>query len=322
MHTLDRAGRQPLPVFLPPMQAKPGALPPVAEDEEWAYEFDWGGPRTLVRAQEGRVTVRERSGRVITGEFPELRGLGDALGGTEVLLDGQLMAFEAGLPNPAALRSPGKNGKRRAPVWYLPSDVLHLDGTPCLDLPYLQRRELLADLGLHGPAWQTPEHQLGNGGAALRSALGRGLPGVLAKRLKSPYQPGKRSPHWLSVSGTGVQEVVIGGWRPGGGSRAATFGSLLLGIPHGSRLRYVGNVGTGFTHQALEVLARRLGRLERKTSPFHSVPGPQSRDAHWVRPCLVGEVVFRGWTDAACLRTPRWRGLLPGRDPDGVRIGE
>ncbi|MBN6040663.1 hypothetical protein JYK18_37790 [Amycolatopsis sp. 195334CR] len=301
------------------MQPKPGTLPPVAEDEEWAYEPDWGGPRTLVRVQDGRTTVRERSGRVITDEFPELRDLGALLGNTEVLLDGQLMTFEAGLPNPAALR---RRGKRRTPVWYLISDVLHLDGTPCLGLPYLQRRDLLADLALHGPAWQTPDHQLGGGGAALRSAIGRGLPGVLAKRLKSPYQPGKRSPHWLAVTGTGVQEVVIGGWRAGGGSRGGTFGSLLLGIPHGSRLRYVGNVGTGFTHRALEVLAGRLNRLERKTSPFHSVPEPQGRGAHWVRPCLVGEVVFRGWTDAACLRTPRWRGLLPGRDPGGVVIGE
>ncbi|WP_153031525.1 hypothetical protein [Amycolatopsis sp. YIM 10] len=316
---MDHDGRQPLPMFLPPMQPKPGTLPPAAEDEEWAYELDWGGPRALVRVQDGRTTVRERSGRVVTEEFPELRGLGTALGGTEVLLDGQLMTFEAGLPNPAALR---RRGKRRAPVWYLPSDVLHLDGTPCLELPYLQRRELLADLALHGPAWQTPEHQLGDGGAALRSAIGRGLPGVLAKRLKSPYQPGKRSPHWIAVTGTGVQEVVIGGWRPGGGTRERTFGSLLLGIPHGSRLRYVGNVGTGFTHHALEVLTGRLGRLERKTSPFHSVPHPQGSGAHWVRPCLVGEVVFRGWTDAACLRTPRWRGLLPGRDPGGVTIGE
>ncbi|MFI6027073.1 ATP dependent DNA ligase [Amycolatopsis magusensis] len=301
------------------MQPKPGRLPPVAEDEEWAYEFDWGGPRTLVRVQDGRTTVRERSGRAITAEYPELQGIGASLGNTEVLLDGQLMAFESGLPNPAALK---RRGKRRAAVWYLPSDVLHLDGTPCLGLPYLQRRQLLADLDLRGHAWQTPEHQLGNGGAALRSAIGRGLPGVLAKRAKSQYQPGKRSPHWIAVTGTGVQEVVIGGWRPGGGSRSGTFGSLLLGIPHGSGLRYVGNVGTGFTHRALEVLAARLNRLERKTSPFHSVPDPQARGAHWVRPCLVGEVVFRGWTDAACLRTPRWRGLLPGRDPGEVRIGE
>ncbi|MEC3976702.1 DNA polymerase ligase N-terminal domain-containing protein [Amycolatopsis sp. H20-H5] len=322
-------GRQRTPGFLAPMLARAGRLPPTAEDEDWAYEFDWSGLRTILRVGGGRVTAYDDAGTDLTAGFPELRGLGGQLGSTEALLDGEVVVFEDGHPSPDGLRqrvearaSGTKRLTARYPAFFLATDLLHLDGHSCLELPYSRRRELLEDLGLAGPHWQVPAHYRGDGGAVARASREHGLAGILAKRADSRYRPGRRTGDWLSITAPRVQRVVIGGFRPGGGRRAATFGSLLLGIPHGDALRYVGNVGVGFPAAELESLTKRLSRLPRKTSPFHSVPAAQVADAHWTSPTLVGEVVFSDWTAAGCLGTPRWRGLLPQADaadvqPDG-----
>jgi bifunctional non-homologous end joining protein LigD len=116
-----------------------------------------------------------------------------------------------------------------------------------------------------------------------------------------------------------MQEVVIGGWRPGKGRRAGLIGSLLLGLPGDDGLHYVGQVGTGFTDAALEQLGAQLKRLARKTSPFDpDVPRADARDAQWVSPRLVGEVAFGEWTTEDRLRHPSWRGLRPDKSPDEV----
>lgn len=148
----------------------------------------------------------------------------------------------------------------------------------------------------------------------MRASLDQGLEGVLAKRQESRYLPGRRSPDWVKVKNVRTQEVVIGGWTPGRGQRAATFGALLLGIPEDGGLRYVGEVGTGFTGPMLEELQTRLRRLARKTSPFTpDVPRADARDANWVTPRLVGEVAFTEWTGDERLRHPSWRGVRPDK---------
>nr|WP_157357583.1 DNA polymerase ligase N-terminal domain-containing protein [Amycolatopsis nigrescens] len=321
-------GWEELPSFVSPMRPVQGKMPSVDEDVEWAYEFRWEGLRTLARVQGGRISLRDGAGGDITADYPELRALGARLGSTEALLDGQLVVFDHGVPSLSALRqreSPGSTAKAkrlaaRFPVLYLPFDLLHLDGRSCLDLGYLERRALLDGLGLDGPSWRVPDFYVGDGGAVLRAGREHGLPGMLAKRTSSRYRPDRRSADWISITGVQVCEVVIGGWREGGGKRAGSFGSLLLGLPDGDRLRYVGNVGTGFSDRDLETLSGRLHRLSRKTSPFHTVPPATADGTHWVRAELVGEVVFRDWTKSRCLRTPSWRGLLPGRAPADLPV--
>jgi bifunctional non-homologous end joining protein LigD len=123
----------------------------------------------------------------------------------------------------------------------------------------------------------------------------------------------------VKVKNIQTQEVVIGGWRPGKGRRAGTVGSLLMGLPDEHGLRYVGQVGTGFTDSALHDMAARLQRLARKTSPFSpEVPRADARDARWVRPVLVGEVAFSEWTAEDRLRHPSWRGLREDKSADEV----
>jgi bifunctional non-homologous end joining protein LigD len=148
------------------------------------------------------------------------------------------------------------------------------------------------------------------------------MEGVVAKRLDAPYRPGRRSRDWVKVKNQRMQEVVVGGYTRGKGSRRADFGALLLGLPTGARgrLEFVGKVGSGFTEAARTDLLARMGRLGRATSPFVGpLPAGLVRESAWVSPKVVGEVRFSEWTPDGHLRHPVWRGLRPDKSPAEVR---
>jgi bifunctional non-homologous end joining protein LigD len=338
---------QPLPELVRPMLAVPGQLPPPAEDERWGYEMKWDGVRAVVYVEGGRVRVLSRNDRDVTGTYPELRALGPALGSRQCVLDGEIVAFDAeGRASFGALQPrmhvTNPNQIRRlteqVPVVYLIFDVLHLEGRSTLDRPYRERRELLESLELAGPSWQTPPYFPGAGAAALDMSRQARLEGVVAKRLGSRYEPGRRSADWLKVKSFRTQEVVVIGWKPGSGRREGGIGSLLLaanappggGAGDGSGpaggaaaggtpgLVYAGKVGTGFTQHMLAEAERRLRPLERATAPAAGVPRDVARDAHWVEPRLVGEVAFAEWTRDGRLRAPSWRGWREDKEPGEV----
>ncbi|MBB3663372.1 bifunctional non-homologous end joining protein LigD [Prauserella sediminis] len=329
----DPVGHEPLPPVLLPMLATPGTLP---EGEGWSYEFKWDGVRALVRADGDEFAVFSRRGGDITDTYPELAGLASQLT-TPVWLDGEIVALSGGVPSFAALQKRMHAGRDRVaqlavrtPVTYVVFDVLHHDGRGLLASPYAERRELLESLGLAGSHW-TVSPCFDDGAAVADTAARQGLEGVVAKRSCSPYRPGRRSEDWVKVTENTTLEAVIGGWRTGEGRRADTFGSLLLGLPRedpgdadsgpddpAHPLRYIGQVGTGFTDDVLEELSARLRELETADRPFAAdeVPRERARGAHWVRPVLVGEVEFKAWTDDGRLRAPSWRGLRPDRTPE------
>ncbi|HVW44493.1 MAG TPA: DNA polymerase ligase N-terminal domain-containing protein [Amycolatopsis sp.] len=202
----QRRGFTELPEFVQPMLPGKRGLP--ADEDGWAYEFLWDGQRAQARVEGGRAVLRDSDGDEITGAYPELRGLGEQLGSTEVLLDGELIAMHDGKPSQEALRerasaSGAGQAKRlsaRIPVLYLPFDVLHLDGRPCLQEPYERRRRRLRKLKLEGESWRVPQHYTGGGADVLDAALANGLPGITAKRLDSPYLPGRRSDTWRVIT--------------------------------------------------------------------------------------------------------------------------
>jgi bifunctional non-homologous end joining protein LigD len=250
------------------------------------------------------------------------------MGTAQAVLDGEIVSFDAGgRPSFGRLQQrmhvTGATQVRRlvetVPVVYLIFDLLHLDGRSMLDLPYAQRRELLDELALAGPSWQTPPHFVGGGADVVRASREQGLEGVVTKRLDAKYLPGRRSDLWRKVKNIRAQEAVVVGWKPGKGRRAGRIGSLLLGLPTDDGLAYAGHVGTGFTDAMLDDLGTRLRPLARKTSPLAGdVPRPDARDAHWVTPKLVGEVAFTEWTQDGRLRHPSWRGLRPDKSPSEV----
>ena len=318
-----------VPEDLPPMLAAAGELP-ADTDVRWGYEFKWDGVRALAHVRDGRLTLRARSGNDVTATYPEIGRLPAALAGHDAVLDGEVVAFDAaGRPDFGTLQGrihrTGPEVARlaaAAPVSYLVFDLLAWDGESLLALPYTERRARLDALGLSAERWvATPWFRgdvPGVGAGVQAASLENGLEGVVAKRLDSPYRPGGRGPDWRKVKNVRTQAVVVGGWRPGAGRRAGGIGSLLVGL-HDDRghLVFAGHVGTGFTAHALAELGRAV--TPRATSPFTgALPREVTRDAQWVEPLLVGEVVFTNWTRDGRLRHPSWRGLRDDVAPDQV----
>jgi bifunctional non-homologous end joining protein LigD len=198
-----------MPELIRPMIATAAAGLP-AGDGAWGYELRWPGERAVSYVSGGRLRLVTPDDRDITGWYPEVRELAERLAPAECVFDGVLVAFDrAGRVSSAALRprtqaadaAAARRLAARTPVQYLVFDLLWLDGTGTLDLPYVERRELLDGMDLTGPHWQTPPYFPTGGEFALEAARAQGLPGVLAKRLDSPYEPGRRSKAWREVRG-------------------------------------------------------------------------------------------------------------------------
>ncbi len=191
--------REPMPEWLAPMLATPGDLPD--GDAEFGFEVDWDGLRTFVSGVGGTVRVRDVDGENVGERFPELARLGRALGSREVILDGELVALgEDGRPDRERLdrRLDGARADT-TPLTLMVYDLLYLDGHLVVDRPYQYRRAALEGLELRGFHWQTPANHVGDGAEFLGVVTDRGLAGVVAKRLSSPYRPGERSPDWIKV---------------------------------------------------------------------------------------------------------------------------
>jgi bifunctional non-homologous end joining protein LigD len=220
IHRMDppEPGWTPMTEHVRPMEATAAARLP-ADDDAWAYELAWDGVRALAAVDGGRLRLTAADEQDITAPFPELRALGEALAPAECLLDGVVVAFDSdGRVSRAALDSrmrasdaaAGRRLATRNPVQYMVFDLLWLDGVSTMDMPYARRRELLTGLDLAGNHWQTPPHFTGGGEFALQAAREQGLPGVVAKRLDAPYEPGRRTRKWLLVS---AERRVRGGGR-------------------------------------------------------------------------------------------------------------
>jgi bifunctional non-homologous end joining protein LigD len=198
-------GREPMPEDLRPMLATRGSALP-ADDADWGYEMRWAGQRCLSYVSGGRVRLAGPGGEELTSMFPEVRALGPALAPVEAVFDGEIVAFDGARPDPGRLarRAGSKNPKRAAerdPVQFLLYDLLWLDGHSTTELlRYAERRELLDGLALSGEHWQTPPFFAGGGPFALDAARSQGLSGVVAKRLDSPYLPGRSSRLWREIT--------------------------------------------------------------------------------------------------------------------------
>jgi bifunctional non-homologous end joining protein LigD len=315
-----------VPALMPPMLPSTGSgQPPVGSD--WVVELAWTGHRCVAYVEPGRRTRLLSANNVsMTAAYPEL---GPPLerrsppGG--MVLDGTLVARgEEHAPRARLLKRrsarfhPSAEHIRAVPVDFQVADLLWLDGHSTVELPYRARRSLLEGLGFDdAPVWTTSPLPMSELATMLKIADGKGVDALHARHLGSRYKPGGRSPLWVRVPVPRVREVVIGGWTPTDADRPDVIASLLLGVPEGAGLRYVGRVGVA-ADQRRQVA--RLGSLRRERSPFlEPVPGSAGRDAIWVQPRLVGLVEFTGWVADGRLRLPRWRGLVAARaDPSDV----
>jgi bifunctional non-homologous end joining protein LigD len=326
IHRMDppEPGREPMPEHVVPMNAKLAKLP--EDGDRYGFEVKWDGVRAIAYMRPGRIHLESRNLKDITPQYPELRELTGALGAHEAVLDGEIVAFDSeGRPSFERLQqrmhqtseSVIRRRMKSHPVSFMAFDLLYLDGHSLLEEPYTARRGKLEQLGIEGEHMQTPAYSAGNGAALLKATAEQGLEGLMAKRLDSRYEPGKRGGAWLKVKNKASQELVIGGWAPGEGRRRNRIGALLVGFYEDGQLRYAGKVGTGFTEKTLNELADKLAPLERKTSPFSALPKPP-KGSIFVEPELVAELEFTEWTPERMLRHPSFKGLREDKAPDEV----
>jgi bifunctional non-homologous end joining protein LigD len=327
IHRMDppAAGTEPMPANLSPMHGISGPLP--RAEDGWAYEFLWDGIRTLLYVDGGRVNATVESGQNLAPWFPELREIGEFLGSRAVILDGSIAAFDDnGVPSLARLqhrfnpRSPSRIGRlaREVPVTFLAFDLLYLDGRATSEMPYDERRKRLEALRLAARNFACPPSvRGGEGDEILRIAKERGLLGVIAKRLDSPYVPGTRSRSWVDATAFKTQTLVVGGWT---GQKSVELSSLLVGIPQAGGLAFAGAVSSGYTEADHHALRDALDPLSAEISPFEKEP-PDSAgaDPHFVRPELVVEVRYSSWSRDKQIREPSWRAIRPDRDPAQVK---
>ncbi|MGO1318120.1 MAG: non-homologous end-joining DNA ligase, partial [Cellulomonadaceae bacterium] len=306
--------------------------------EGWAYEMKWDGVRALIDVHgdpKRPVQIMSRNGKDVTAAYPELAVLADQVQ-VPAVLDGEIVAFDHdgdpvhGAPSFSLLQNrlglsdadEVAAARRQAPVAIMVFDVLQAAGRDLTGQSYDVRREALATiLDAAGPV-HVSEIFDGDLDEAMRVSKARRLEGVMAKRRDAHYAVGRRTRTWLKFKHHLDQEVVIVGWRPGQGAPAGGIGSLLLAVPDGASLRYVGRVGTGFTERALGRLRELLTDVADRPAQVTDVPSADARDARWVDPAVVGEVTFAQWTTDRRLRQPVWRGVRPDKsvadvNPDG-----
>ncbi|MBT2520312.1 ATP-dependent DNA ligase [Arthrobacter sp. ISL-28] len=294
---------------------------------DWLFELKWDGIRALVVAEGTKIRLLSRNGNDMSASYPELTDR-DCWPPQDFIADGEIVAVgPRGKPDFGLLQGrmkltkPGDVKKARAsiPVRLMLFDLLAEGGEDLRRRPLMERRERLADFyrPSHCPVQlsETLDERVEH---ILESARELGLEGVMAKRTDSRYVSGQRSRSWIKLKIEQTQEVVVGGWRPGKGERSNTVGALLLGVPDGEKLRYVGRVGSGFSTRELNELRQTMEGLARKTSPFEEVPALDAAGARWVTPDLVGEVTFGEWTGSGKLRHPVWRGWRLDKKPEDV----
>jgi bifunctional non-homologous end joining protein LigD len=290
-----------------PMRAVLSTLPPDSDDDNWAYEIKWDGYRTLCFVDTDKGIRLQSSNRLdVTKKYPELAELPASVDAKSAVLDGELVVFDDnGRPTFELMQ------RHETPVVFQVFDVLSIGGKDVIAQPYEKRRELLATLVEQGGYWSVPGHRIGGGKDLLAAATERDLEGVMAKRLGSPYQPGKRTPNWRKVKIRREVEVVVGGYTGGTGTRASSFGALLVGVPGpDGALKFAGGVGTGYTQATLDELLARLRTLRIDTCPFSPTPPREyTRNATWVDPVLVARIQLTEFTNEGFVRHASFLGI-------------
>jgi bifunctional non-homologous end joining protein LigD len=271
-------------------------------DPGWIFERKLDGIRCLAFKGDKRVQLRSRNDLSLNGRFPQIVAALEDDPVANVVLDGEIVAFDGAQTSFARLQ---QRGERPTRVFFYVFDILRVAGEDVTGQPLRERKALLRrSLRFADPIRMTA-HRNGDGEAFFAEACRKGWEGLIAKRADAPYTHG-RSRDWLKFKCSAEQELVVGGYTAPRGSRT-DLGALLLGYYGDRGLRYAGKVGTGFTRATLHDLAAKLAPLRRDTSPF--ADEVRERGATWVEPQLVAQVGFTEWTRDGRLRHPRFLGL-------------
>ncbi|HKB18697.1 MAG TPA: non-homologous end-joining DNA ligase [Candidatus Dormibacteraeota bacterium] len=294
-----------------PMQAASAEAP--FSSSEYVFEVKWDGLRcVLFRDPDGTVRLQDRGLRDLTADVPEVVAAARRVPPGSVI-DGELVATDNdGRPDYPRLRqrlAAGARMRDEIPTAYLAFDALYLEGRPQQRQPLIRRRARLAKAVEGGGHMFVPQHIEEDGVELFEACLERGLEGVVAKHMQSPYVPGQRSPFWLKVKAVKSDDFVVIGWT---GDKP--FDALVVGFYEEGRLLPCGTVGGGYDEDALRTLRERLAGLGTEDSPLEPPP-IMMRPVHWVRPELVVSIRYSEWSPDGTLRFPIFNGMRPEVHP-------
>ena len=287
----------------------------------WLLERKFDGERCVARKAGGDVRLESRTGKDLTGTYPEVRTAVAAQRPHDLLLDGEVVAYDGDQTSFSRLQQrlgvtrPTSEQVATWPVVYCVFDLLEVDGEDLTDRPFVERRARLTRTIRSSSALQPTEAWSDDSQRRFAEACQSGWEGLIAKRSDAPYVAG-RSKDWLKLKCVWEQEFVVGGYTDPGGSRT-DFGALLVGYYEQGSLRYAGKVGTGYTKATLEDLGIRLRQLTTAQPAFVDAR-PIPRGVHWTRPTLVAQIGFAEWTSDGRLRQPRFLGLRDDKSPGEV----
>jgi DNA ligase D-like protein (predicted ligase)/DNA ligase D-like protein (predicted 3'-phosphoesterase) len=292
----------------------------VPKSDKWMYEVKWDGIRAMVSLDEGNVRIRSRNQNDITLAFPELLNIEESFRATSALFDCEIVCLDKdGLPmfkeviNRMRQRSEHAAAKARnkCPAICYVFDCLYLDGRPLVNEPVERRREWMADAIKEGKKSAYRVSQAVDDGQALFDvAKEAGLEGIMAKKLGSPYTPGRRSDTWLKIKARNTMDCLIIGYTKGQGGRADVFGGLHLAKPDGAELHYLGKVGTGFDNRTLDAVWAEVKKIPEAKRPIKEKP-VDDKVTVWIEPTLWCEVQYASMTHNDTLREPVFVRMRP-----------
>ena len=291
------------------------------DSEEYTYEIKWDGYRSLAFL-DSHTRLQSRNLKDITGIFPELSQIHSFIKQTGTVIDGEIIALRNGKPNFMELQKRGQlrnesqihNAVKNIPVAYIAFDLLYLNAQPLFHEPIERRRLLLAENLYPSAELILAESIEEKGVAYFNSISAMGLEGVIAKKKKSLYSPGKRVKSWLKFKRKKCDPFIICGFVINPTSRGK-LKSLVLGAYLDGILKYFGMVGTGFSSNELQIILKELQKIVSQSSPFTGSIEPKLKNVSWIRPLVVCEVEYLELTDDGSLRHPSFKRFRPDLKP-------